>query len=371
MGAAAMIHSDRDEAAAFHESSVKVNYPDLDTAKLLMALLVVEIHTRPLEALDILERVIEGIDVVAVPFFFIASAFLCFRGLSEVDFSDSSSCASIRVRKTTFKLLELYLIWTVLYLPITIFGDLLYGKDLMHGLLAFVRQTLFVGENFCSWPLWYLLAGFVAFALVYCCLRSGMALKRVVGLSFLFLLAGYFIMVVAEWSDAPRAIAIPVGIYEKLFVNTRNGLFEGFFYVALGAFFGTKHAHFEATPVVCLLIGLIFGVVGCIFINANAHLPFCACAGACLFLLSIKRCGSNLLPHVGMRNASTIIYLVHMMFAVVFVYGICGGVDPDIHANNADRLLLYLFSLGGSALLSAVVIQLSRKSPLTKRIFGI
>lgn len=63
-----------------------------------------------------------------------------------------------------------------------------------------------------------------------------MALKRVVGLSFLFLLAGYFIMVVAEWSDAPRTIAIPVGIYEKLFVNTRNGLFEGFFYVALGAF---------------------------------------------------------------------------------------------------------------------------------------
>lgn len=371
MSTAAKIHAEKDEAAAICKSSAMVNYPDLDIVKLLMACLVVEIHTRPLEALAIPEKLIEGVDVVAVPFFFIASGFLCFQGLSEVDFTDSLSCASIRVRNTALKLLELYLIWTVLYLPITIFGNFLYGKDLLHGLLAFVRQTLLVGENFCSWPLWYLLAGFVAFALVYCCLRSGMALKRVVGLSFLFLLAGYFIMVVAEWSDAPRAIAIPVSIYEKLFINTRNGLFEGFFYVALGAFFGTKHKRFEAMPIAYLLIGLIFGVAGCIFINANAHLPFCACAGACLFLLSIKRCGPDLLPHVGMRNASTIIYLVHMIFAVVFVYGICGGVDPDIHANNADRLLLYLFSLGGSALLSVVAIQLSKKSPMTKRILGI
>lgn len=371
MDADAMNHAEKDAAAVVRKASVKVNYPDLDTAKLLMACLVVEIHTRPFEALAIPEVIIEGIDVVAVPFFFIASAFLCFRGLREFDFSDSASCASLRVRKTALKLLELYFVWTVLYLPVTIFGDLLCGADLLHELLVFVRQTLLVGENFCSWPLWYLLAGFVAFGLVYCCLRSGMTLERIVGLSFLFLLTGYFIMFVTEWSGAPRAIAVPVAIYEKLFVNTRNGLFEGFFYVALGAFFGTRHKRFESMSIVCPLIGLILGVLGCIFINANAHLPFCACAGACLFLLLIKRCGPDLPSHVGVRNASTIIYLVHMMFAVVFVYGICGGVNPDLHANDADRLLLYLFSLGGSALLSIVAIRLSKISPLIKRIFGI
>ena len=64
-------------------ASARVNYPDLDVAKLLMVFLVVEIHTRPLEAFAIPEKIIEGIDVIAVPFFFIASAFLCFRGLSE------------------------------------------------------------------------------------------------------------------------------------------------------------------------------------------------------------------------------------------------------------------------------------------------
>ena len=151
----------------------RVNYPDLDITKLLMAFLVVEIHTRPLEAFAVPEKIIEGIDVIAVPFFFIASAFLCFRGLGETEFADAATCASVRVRKTAFKLLELYLIWTVLYLPITIFGNMLYGKDVLHGLVAFAHRTLLVGENFCSWPLWYLLAGAVAFALVYLCLRGG------------------------------------------------------------------------------------------------------------------------------------------------------------------------------------------------------
>lgn len=352
-------------------SSGRVSYPDLDIAKLLMACFVVEIHTRPLEAFTIPEKFIEGIDVVAVPFFFIASAFLCFRGLSEKDFSDSASRASLRVRKTAVKLLELYLIWTILYLPITIFGDLLYGKDLMHSLLAFAHQTLLVGENFCSWPLWYLLAGFVAFALVHCCLCSGMTLKRIVGLSFIFLLAGYFIMCAAEWDDAPMAIAIPVGIYEKLFVNTRNGLFEGFFYVAVGALFGMRYKRFESISSIGLLTGLFAGVAGCILINSDAHLPFCACAGICLFLLSIKRNAPDCPSHVGARNASTIIYLVHMMFAVVFVYGVCGGMNPDIHANDANRILLYLFSLGGSVLFSVVAIRLSKKLPLLKRVFGI
>lgn len=352
-------------------ATARVNYPDLDVAKLLMACLVVEIHTRPLEAFAVPEKIIEGIDVIAVPFFFIASAFLCFRGLDEGDFADASSRAAVRVRKTALKLLELYLIWTVLYLPITIFGDLLYGKDLMHGLFAFVHRTLLVGENFCSWPLWYLLAGAVAFALVYLCLRRGDRIKVDVGISFALLLCGYLITCAVDWHDAPSAIAVPVGLYDKLFVNTRNGLFEGFFYVAVGAFFGMRYKRLDSIPTLGLFAGFALGIAGCIFVNADAHLPFCACAGACLFLLSIKRHGTDCAPHVGARNASTIVYLVHMMFAVVFVYAICGGTNPDIHANDANRLLLYIFSLGGSGLLAAIVIRLFKKLPFLKRIFGI
>lgn len=96
----------------------KVTFPDLDIVKLLMAILVVEIHTRPFGATSL----VQGVDCVAVPFFFISSAFLCFRGLNTAQFSNSKSSACTRVRNTTKRLLQLYLIWTLIYIPVSLFG---------------------------------------------------------------------------------------------------------------------------------------------------------------------------------------------------------------------------------------------------------
>ena len=81
---------------------VRVNYPDIDIMKLLMAFLVVEIHARPLMNFALAQKILDGIDVIAVPFFFLASGFLCFQGLGAGDFRDVSSAAFIRVRKTIF-----------------------------------------------------------------------------------------------------------------------------------------------------------------------------------------------------------------------------------------------------------------------------
>ena len=159
----------------------RVNYPGLDLMKLVMAFFVVEIHTRPLRDVPAAEFIVGGIEVLAVPFFFIASAFLCFRGLSGEDFATAESRGAVRVRKTTGKLLRLYLTWTILFLPVTVFGDVLWEKGLLGSIVSFIKGTLFVGENFCSWPLWYLLASVVAFALVYLCLRGGGRLEAASG----------------------------------------------------------------------------------------------------------------------------------------------------------------------------------------------
>lgn len=151
----------------------RVNYPNLDTTKLAMAFLVVEIHARPLMGFPLFEKIIEGIDVVTVPFFFIASAFLCFHGLDECAFIDASYLGTARVRKTIGKLLRLYLTWTLLFLPLTVLGNILLDNSFSRALLMFLRGMLLVGENCYSWPLWYLLASVVGFTLVYICLRGG------------------------------------------------------------------------------------------------------------------------------------------------------------------------------------------------------
>lgn len=351
--------------------SGRINYPDLDLVKLLMAICVVDIHTHPCMDLPTAELIIEGFVRLAVPFFFVASAFLCFNGLAVEDFASADSRGSVRVRKTMGRLLRLYLTWTLLYLPVTVFGNLLRNKSFLRGLLSFVKGTLLVGENFCSAQLWYLLASVVAFALVYLSLRGGCPLRRLLVIAASFLLFGYLLDLLRAWDEAPLLVSLPVKAYFAVFSNVRNGLFEGFFYVAVGAAFGMKHERLAGIPTSWLVLGVVLGIAGCIFVSNDAHLPFCACASICVFLLSVRRSGSDLSPHVGARNASTVIYLVHMFFAVAFVYGISGGTNPAINANEICRPLFFLFTLGASALFSVAILLLAKKAPALKRVFGI
>lgn len=390
-------------------ASARVNFPDLDITKLIMALLVVEIHTRPLVGWPLAHAIVQGIDVLAVPFFFMCSAFLCFRGIERSHFKTRDACGSVRVRKTIGKLAWLYVVWTVLFLPVTVYGNLLSSKGLWQSVVEFVRCTLLVGENFYSWPLWYLLASVVAFALVYVCLRAGVSCAQLIALSACFLLAGYFITWAENWQDAPSVVRAFTNTYYAIFSTTRNGLFEGFFYVAVGACLGMREAsmreasmraagvreggmrkggmraartrtragagchailQLRAGTVAALFGGCALGVAGCIFVSNDAHLPFCACASMCLFVLCTLRRGENLTPHVALRNASTIIYLVHLFFVVVFVFGIFDQAYVDLHASELNPLL-FAFSLGGSVLVAIIVIPLANKFPAIKKVFGL
>lgn len=163
------------KAEGFLSGSKSLSFPDLDIAKLIMAFLVVEIHTKPFNDLgsEAIARIISGVDCVAVPFFFIASGFLCFRDLSIKDFGTRSSAAAVRVRKNIRKQLSLYAIWTVILLPLSLFGAHLREWGVAEIIMRLVRGVVFVGENDFTWPLWYLLASVVAFSLIYLLLRGG------------------------------------------------------------------------------------------------------------------------------------------------------------------------------------------------------
>lgn len=354
------------------QKAAKVNYPYLDLMKFLMALFVVEIHTRPLKGFYFAETVIEGIDVLAVPFFFLASGFLCFRDLNYASFDVGISTGTERVRNTIFKLLRLYLIWTLLYLPLTIFGNVLLGKNLLHGSISFIRGTLFVGENYYSWPLWYLLASIVGFTLVFICLhRGGWRFRRIILFSLFLLFLGFGITYVQGCDDAPVNLAVPIRIYCRVFSSSRNGLFEGFFYIAAGAALGLKREQLNGVPLSLEFAIVALGLTGNYLVSNDAHLPFCVIASIGLFLLSVHRYGANMNSCAPARRMSTIIYLVHMYFVVVFVYGICGESNPDLYASNVNRPLLFLFTLSGSILVSTLVIGVSKRMPIIKAAFGI
>lgn len=173
------------------------------------------------------------------------------------------------------------------------------------------------------------------------------------------------------WDGAPVYLAVPIRIYCRVFGSSRNGLFEGFFYIAVGAALGLKWAQLNRVPLLLEFAAVAFGLAGTYLVSNDAHLPFCAIASIGLFLLSVRRYGVNLNSCALARRMSTIIYLVHMYFVVVFVYGICGQSNPDLYASNVNCPLLFLFTLSGSIIVSTLVIGVSKRMPIIKAAFGI
>ena len=264
----------------------------IDLVKVLMAFVVVSFHTTTWPLL--------GIREVAVPYFFLVSGFFLFGKLKGDRAADLSA-----IRAWTLKILKLYLIWTAVYLPFTVYGFLQDSLSLKQSLAVFVRNLAFVGENFMSWPLWYLLALIWSGVLIYI-LR---ALKVPI---WGMLLVGIIL----------AALPYYIGdnsLFVKLFRDSRNLVFTGPFYVVLGGLL----RHYQAR--LPLWAGILLFVAG---LAAYHFTPFALpVAAAGLFLLAKELPLSGISDRLSraFRDGSETIYLVHMIFAALLM--LAAGLD--------------------------------------------
>lgn len=185
-----------------------------DLLKFLLSLVVVWIHTGTND--------LYGLTKIAVPLFFFLSGFFLFGKIfRERKEGDSKNLVNTWLQKT----LRLYLIWTAIYLPFAIIGFAKDGLSVWKSAIVYTRNVLFVGENYLSWPLWYLLGLLQAGILIW------------IGEKLKMPLWGYLIMALA-------LIFLPVifhlesnHVYLSLFKNIRNGFFLGFPCMVMGGLF--------------------------------------------------------------------------------------------------------------------------------------
>ncbi len=263
-------------------------YKGIDLVKVLMAFVVVSIHTTAWPLL--------GIREVAVPYFFLVSGFFLFRKMTGNREEDLTS-----IRTWTLKVIWLYLIWTAIYLPFTVYGCIQDGLSWKQALTVFARNLVFVGENFLSWPLWYLLS-MIWGGVIFYFLR---ALKVPI---WGMLLVGIILFTVPH-----IPIITESTIFKKLFKGPDNLVFTGPMYLAAG---GMLHRYAMRLPLWGGILLIIAGLVA--FHYTWVALPF---AAAGLFLLAKE------LPlpwisdklSLAFRDASETIYLVHMIFAGLLI----------------------------------------------------
>jgi len=137
----------------------KRNLLAVDLFRVLCALMVIYIHTRPLRYIDIkLDYILSNVvSRIAVPFFLVAAGY----------FLNSKFKNGFKsVWKYVKHILILYCVWSAVYFPYVIKGHVQeYG--LVGGMLSYLRYFLFIGGHYHLWYLSSLAVGVLVMYLVY------------------------------------------------------------------------------------------------------------------------------------------------------------------------------------------------------------
>lgn len=282
---------------------MRVNYNSIDVIKVCMSILVVAIHTHPeYNFAEIVKELIRGVYTIAVPFFFIASGFLLWHKIANASIEKQEE----KLKKWISKTIRLYMVWTAIYLPFTIYGFYHDGVPVLKSLVVFIRNVLLIGQNFLSWPLWYLLgmlvAGVVTFLIVVVW-KMKMTVLYVV--ATLFAISG----VLLDYCNEHSVLLTITEAYYKLFQTTRNGFFEGLPYITIGMAIASGHIIKQKKILTALfLLSLVFHMMGIKLATfVTVYALFC-------IVIQFDLPNRNDSFYANCRLTSTIIYFVHMIW---------------------------------------------------------
>ena len=138
----------------------------IDVCKFLGAYAVVAVHTTPwnLFGTGAFNSIWLNLIYCAVPGFFMATGYLIARRMEWPFRSESSlSCIS----HSFLKMVKLYLIWSLVYLPFAVFDYRRSGIGVHEAVIRYIKGLIFSGEHYGSWMLWYMLSAIYTGGLDY------------------------------------------------------------------------------------------------------------------------------------------------------------------------------------------------------------
>lgn len=294
----------------------KKQYPGLDVLKFFLAVLVAERHVVQI-FFDVSSKwrilLNNWMSNLAVPVFFITAGFFLFRKLE-------GGTEREKDRKVVFRycgrILRMYVIWSILYLPVDWYNWYHGERIVRDGILSWLHAFLF-----CSTipQLWYLPALALACLLVWFAWAREMKIWQIVLVGAVLLLCGYL---GDNWyynQRFPQGLQELLALYRKGFLTPRNGIFYGIFYVSLGLLLAKTRRHL---PLWGASAGFLF-FFWCMYrevikisdagSNTNFVL-FAAPAAYCLFAAAAAVKWKPRRAYQRLRGMSEWIYLSHFYF---------------------------------------------------------
>lgn len=332
---------------------MKRQYASIDIARYVSALLVVCIHTFPF--LEISETFntyfIHTVCRLAVPFFFTTSGFFFFRNYD----SENEDLNETRLKKALIRLFRIYLIWTIIYLPYTIFDYTHTGFHIKY-LFTYVRDFFLNGSYY---HLWFLPALMLADVIVYC-LYKKKGLNFTLLITFILYFVGYLINVYTPiWESIP-GISFFFGFFTKTLSTARNGIFFGPMFIAIGLLLSrTRRLPKKVSLISFVLFFAEVSLYRHFGILRDLTSMYICLVPAIYFLVNYLLKVN--IPYRKMftilRHDSLMIYTSHILFAKIFL-----ALMPHAH------LVVYFLTLACAQCLAGFVTRYQDQYPILKKL---
>lgn len=341
----------------------KVHYQNLDILKYISAILIMILHLRPfINFSDQLDLAFNNIITrICVPIFFIITGY--FVAKKE---KNNENYIKDYIKKTT----PLYLVWSLLYVPI-ILGTIIQYLPIINEYLSKINISLplFIILSMLLLPfailialcytgtyyhLWYFPA-IIFSLLILKKWKNKFDIKYLLVISFILLLFG---ATETYYGVLPLSIKELLSYYYNIFFTTRNFLFFGLFYVVLGYFIGTKEKAYSKYCFAKLIISFFLLVFEAILLhdinrlNSNILL---SCVPLTYYLfISVIYITNNIKLKFQFGNLSKYYYLIHPM--IIFIISLLiKGISNYPYFNILIVLLI-------THIISVLIIKLKKKN---------
>lgn len=295
----------------------------LDKFRLIAAILIIAVHTYPLSSIN------ENIDFVfthifcriGVPIFLMITGYFILPKAIE---------NRKNLVKYTIKILKIYAICIILFLPVDIYAGKLKGIGILQ-----IFKAIFLDGTF--YHLWYFPALILGIWITYFIIKNIKSNKTTFFIVLILFIIGLF---GDSYYGITEKLSITKNIYEiifKIFNYTRNGIFYVPIFLYLGYIIKSKKIKIDRNKnlIFILIFTILMIVEGLILhhFNLQRHDSMYIMLIPTMIYVFNFIIQNNNENNKRLRNIATTIYVMHPMFIIVV-----RGIAKIVHLQN---LMIY------------------------------
>lgn len=308
---------------------VKKYYQGIDIFKFICALLIVFMHTYCHDYGQLGKWFHQVITTIAVPFFFIVSGFFFTKGLLR-----NQDIKTYR-NKYLKRIIQMYLIWSIITLPISWFLIIAKGHPDYSFILKIIYQLRLFFFTGSLGIYWYILALIYNSLIIYLVFKYKKDLLLYIVSILLFFIGVIYNSPYNNGNFVFESIHVVFG-------SERNFLNVGLLYMAIGYFIAKHKLHYNKFFILALIVlAIIIRSLEFKYVHTNIGQAIIA---VLLFLYSLKFCNDSLKEiSKSFRDLSTAIYLEQFPFILLFDFYLIKGTLIDFSITVIFCIALYYF----------------------------